>query len=208
MLRFNDIAEQIESYNPSADLGLLEKAYVFSAKVHQGQVRRSGEPYLIHPLEVAGILAKMKLDMATVATGLLHDTMEDTLTTLEEVREHFGDEIANLVDGVTKISQMSFQTREEQQAENFRKMVLAMVNEAAHCLEEAVVREPRDVDMAMVMGTGFPPFRGGLLRHADTVGIPMVADRLARLADAQGERFRPAPLIQRMVREQRRFFGQ
>jgi guanosine-3',5'-bis(diphosphate) 3'-pyrophosphohydrolase len=111
MFRFNDIAEQVESYNPSADLGLLEKAYVFSAKVHQGQVRRSGEPYLIHPLEVAGILTKMKLDVATVATGLLHDTIEDTLTTLEELKEHFGDEIAHLVDGVTKISQMSFQTR-------------------------------------------------------------------------------------------------
>ncbi|OGP52641.1 MAG: GTP pyrophosphokinase [Deltaproteobacteria bacterium RBG_13_52_11] len=129
MLRFNDIAEQVESYNPSADLGLLEKAYVFSAKVHQGQVRRSGEPYLIHPLEVAGVLTKMKLDVATVATGLLHDTIEDTLTTLEELREHFGDEIAQLVDGVTKISQISFQTREEQQAENFRKMVLAMVKD-------------------------------------------------------------------------------
>ena len=129
MLRFNEIAEQVESYNASADLGLLEKAYVFSAKVHQGQVRRSGEPYLIHPLEVAGILTKMKLDVATVATGLLHDTIEDTLTTLEEVKEHFGDEIAHLVDGVTKISQISFQTREEQQAENFRKMILAMVKD-------------------------------------------------------------------------------
>jgi len=129
MLRFNDIAEQVESYNASADLGLLEKAYVFSAKVHQGQVRRSGEPYLIHPLEVAGILTKMKLDVPTVATGLLHDTIEDTLTTLEEIKEHFGDEIAQLVDGVTKISQISFQTREEQQAENFRKMVLAMVKD-------------------------------------------------------------------------------
>jgi GTP pyrophosphokinase len=129
MLRFNEIAEQVESYNSSADLGLLEKAYVFSAKVHQGQVRRSGEPYLIHPLEVAGILTKMKLDVATVATGLLHDTIEDTLTTLEEVKEHFGDEIAHLVDGVTKISQISFQTREEQQAENFRKMILAMVKD-------------------------------------------------------------------------------
>ncbi len=129
MLRFNEIAEQVESYSPSADLGLLEKAYVFSAKVHHGQVRRSGEPYLIHPLEVAGILTKMKLDVATVATGLLHDTIEDTLTTLEEVKEHFGDEIAHLVDGVTKISQISFQTREEQQAENFRKMILAMVKD-------------------------------------------------------------------------------
>ena len=129
MLRFNDIAEQIEAYNPSADLGLLEKAYVFSAKVHQGQVRRSGEPYLIHPLEVAGILVKMKLDMASVITGLLHDTIEDTLTTMEEIKERFGDEIAQLVDGVTKISQISFQTREEQQAENFRKMILAMVKD-------------------------------------------------------------------------------
>jgi GTP pyrophosphokinase len=129
MLRFNDIAEQIEAYHPSADVGLLEKAYVFSAKVHQGQMRRSGEPYLIHPLEVAGILTKMKMDVATVATGLLHDTIEDTLTTVGELREHFGDEIAQLVDGVTKISQMSFQTREEQQAENFRKMVLAMVKD-------------------------------------------------------------------------------
>ncbi|MBN1255927.1 MAG: bifunctional (p)ppGpp synthetase/guanosine-3',5'-bis(diphosphate) 3'-pyrophosphohydrolase [Deltaproteobacteria bacterium] len=129
MLRFNDIADQIESYNPSADLDLLEKAYVFSAKVHQGQVRRSGEPYLIHPLEVAGILTKMKLDVAAVATGLLHDTIEDTLTTFEEIKEHFGDEIAHLVDGVTKISQINFQTREEQQAENFRKMVLAMVKD-------------------------------------------------------------------------------
>lgn len=129
MLRFNDIAEQVESYNPLADLGLLEKAYVFSAKVHQGQVRRSGAPYLIHPLEVAGILAKMKLDVAAVATGFLHDTIEDTLTTLEEIRENFGDEIAQLVDGVTKISKMSFQTREEHQAENFRKMVMAMVKD-------------------------------------------------------------------------------
>jgi guanosine-3',5'-bis(diphosphate) 3'-pyrophosphohydrolase len=129
MLRFNDITEQVEAYNPTADLGLLEKAYVFSAKVHQGQVRQSGEPYLIHPLEVAGILTKMQLDVATVATGLLHDTIEDTLTTLEEIREHFGDEIAHLVDGVTKISQMSFQTREERQAENVRKMVLAMVKD-------------------------------------------------------------------------------
>ena len=112
-----------------ADIGLLEKAYVFSAKVHQGQVRLSGEPYLVHPLEVAGILAKMRLDIATVTTGLLHDTIEDTLTNLKEIRDNFGDEIAQLVDGLTKISQISFKTREEQQAENFRKMVLAMVKD-------------------------------------------------------------------------------
>jgi 3-hydroxyacyl-CoA dehydrogenase/enoyl-CoA hydratase/3-hydroxybutyryl-CoA epimerase len=86
------------------------------------------------------------------------------------------------------------------------RMVLAMVNEAAICLEDGVVREPRDVDVAMVLGTGFPPFRGGLLRHADEVGIPIIADRLGRLAEAHGDRFVPAQLIQRMVREQRRFY--
>ncbi len=86
------------------------------------------------------------------------------------------------------------------------RMVLAMVNEAAYCLEEAVVREPRDVDVGMVMGTGFPPFRGGVLRHADTIGIPLVVDRLSRLADAHGERFRPAESLQKMVRDQRRFY--
>jgi 3-hydroxyacyl-CoA dehydrogenase/enoyl-CoA hydratase/3-hydroxybutyryl-CoA epimerase len=86
------------------------------------------------------------------------------------------------------------------------RMVLSMINEAAICLQEGVVREPRDIDIAMVMGTGFPPFRGGLLRHADQVGIPIIADRLSRLADAHGERFRPADMLQHMVREQRRFY--
>jgi 3-hydroxyacyl-CoA dehydrogenase/enoyl-CoA hydratase/3-hydroxybutyryl-CoA epimerase len=85
------------------------------------------------------------------------------------------------------------------------RLVLAMVNEAAWCLEDAVVREPRDVDLAMVLGTGFPPFRGGLLRHADAVGIPIVVDRLSRLADAHGERYRPAAVLGSMVRAQRRF---
>jgi 3-hydroxyacyl-CoA dehydrogenase/enoyl-CoA hydratase/3-hydroxybutyryl-CoA epimerase len=85
-------------------------------------------------------------------------------------------------------------------------MVLAMANEAAVCLEDGVVREPRDVDIAMVFGTGFPPFRGGLLRYADSIGLPVLVDRLARLADAQGERFRPAALLRDMVREERRFY--
>ena len=86
-------------------------------------------------------------------------------------------------------------------------MVLAMVNEAALCLEEGVVAQPRDIDVAMVMGTGFPPFRGGLLRYADEIGVPVVADRLSRLADAHGGRFRPANLFGEMVRQQRRFYG-
>src|SRR4030043_407345 len=129
MLRFNDILDRLGSYNPNADTELLKKAYVFSAKVHLGQVRLSGEPYLTHPLEVTGILTQMQLDAATLATGLLHDTVEDTLATLEEIRENFGNEISQLVDGVTKISRISLRSSEESQAENFRKMILAMVKD-------------------------------------------------------------------------------
>ena len=129
MLRFNDILDRLGSYNPNADTDLLKKAYVFSAKVHLGQVRLSGEPYLTHPLEVTGILTQMQLDAATLATGLLHDTVEDTLATLEEIRENFGNEISQLVDGVTKISRISLRSSEESQAENFRKMILAMVKD-------------------------------------------------------------------------------
>jgi guanosine-3',5'-bis(diphosphate) 3'-pyrophosphohydrolase len=129
MLRFNDILERLISYYPNADTDLLRKAYVFSAKVHLGQVRLSGEPYLNHPLEVAGILTQLKLDVASVVTGLLHDTVENTLTTLKEIQDNFGEEIAQLVDGLTKISQISLRSSEEHQAENFRKMILAMVKD-------------------------------------------------------------------------------
>ncbi len=129
MIRLNDILEKIHRYLPDADLSPIEKAYVYSAKVHQGQVRLSGEPYLSHPLEVAAILAEMKMDLASIASGLLHDTVEDTYATLEDLELNFGPEIAALVDGLTKISKMTFTTREEQQAENFRKMLLAMAKD-------------------------------------------------------------------------------
>ena len=129
MIRLNDILDRVASYNPAADLDMIKKAYVFCAKVHQGQIRLSGEPYLIHPMEVAAVLAELKLDVPTVVTGLLHDTLEDTLTTYEELVNVFGAEVANLVDGVTKISKIYFKTKEESQAENFRKMLLAMAND-------------------------------------------------------------------------------
>lgn len=129
MVRLNDILDKIETYNPSSDLSLLKKAYVFSAKVHQGQNRLSGEPYLNHPLEVAKILTELKMDVPTVVTGLLHDTVEDTKTTLEEIEALFGSEITFLVDGVTKISKMVFSTAEERQAENFRKMIVSMAKD-------------------------------------------------------------------------------
>ncbi|MDQ7782461.1 MAG: bifunctional (p)ppGpp synthetase/guanosine-3',5'-bis(diphosphate) 3'-pyrophosphohydrolase [Desulfomonilaceae bacterium] len=126
MVRFNEIQERVKAYYPDADLDLIRAAYIYSAQVHLGQTRRSGEPYLIHPVAVAHILAHMKLDEASVATGFLHDTVEDTLTTVDDIERYFGQEIAKLVDGVTKISKMEFQSKEERQAENFRKMILAM----------------------------------------------------------------------------------
>ena len=129
MIRLDDILENVHRYNPAADLDLIRKAYVFSAKVHQGQLRRSGEPYLVHPLEVANILAQMQLDAPSIATGLLHDTVEDTLANLEEVRQLFGPLIARLVDGVTKLSKINFTSREQRSAENFRKMFMAMAED-------------------------------------------------------------------------------
>jgi len=126
MIRLNDILDKVSSYNPTADHNLIRKAYVYCAKVHQGQTRLSGEPYIIHPMEVAGLLADLKLDVPSIVTGFLHDTIEDTLATSEDISAMFGSEVAALVDGVTKISKINFKTKEESQAENFRKMLLAM----------------------------------------------------------------------------------
>ncbi len=126
MIRLNDITSQILSYHPKANIELVEKAYVYSAKVHQGQIRLSGEPYLSHPLEVAYILTKMKMDVTCIAAGFLHDTLEDTEAEADEIKHLFGEETANIVEGVTKISRMQFTSRQQRQAENVRKMILAM----------------------------------------------------------------------------------
>ncbi|MBK5260417.1 MAG: bifunctional (p)ppGpp synthetase/guanosine-3',5'-bis(diphosphate) 3'-pyrophosphohydrolase [Thermoanaerobaculia bacterium] len=129
MIRFEDILDKVEAYKPDFDEELLQKAYIFSAREHRGQVRSSGEPYLIHPLNVAYILADMRLDETSIAVGLLHDVLEDTLTTKEKLHEIFGVDVAELVDGVTKISRYAYVSKEEQQAETFRKMLLAMVSD-------------------------------------------------------------------------------
>src|SRR5216117_578438 len=129
MIRFEDLLEKVRAYSPDADVELLRKAYVFSAFEHRGQVRHSGEPYLIHPLAVADFLVDMKLDAVAIAAGLLHDVVEDTLTTIERIKELFGSEVAHVVEGVTKISAIPFSSTEERQAENFRKMLLAMVDD-------------------------------------------------------------------------------
>ncbi len=115
--------------NPGVDTSLIQRAYDYSRSLHTGQKRSSGEPYILHPIEVASILASYRLDIVTIATGLLHDTVEDTATTVEEIHKLFGPEIATLVDGLTKISKITFNTTEEKQAENFRKMILAMAKD-------------------------------------------------------------------------------
>ncbi|MFB3917001.1 MAG: bifunctional (p)ppGpp synthetase/guanosine-3',5'-bis(diphosphate) 3'-pyrophosphohydrolase [Terriglobales bacterium] len=127
--KFRELLKTVRQNRPTDDLDIIQKAYDFALKHHAGQNRASGEPYLVHPLEVANIVAQMKLDCLTVAAALLHDTVEDTGVTVDDVRNEFGDQIAHIVEGVTKISKIDFASRADQQAENVRKMVLAMVDD-------------------------------------------------------------------------------
>lgn len=129
MIRINDILDQASTYLPPADVALIQKAYVFSAAAHAGQVRLSGEPYLSHPLEVSNILVGMRLDAPTIAAGLLHDTVEDTDASTTQIAEQFGPSVAAIVEGVTKIGKMNFESKEQAQAENIRKMILAMADD-------------------------------------------------------------------------------
>ena len=126
---FETLTQAIAGYYPDAKLDLVKKAYDFADKAHAGQMRSSGEPYMIHPAAVAQTLAELRLDISSIIVGLLHDTVEDTHATLEEIEREFGKDISELVDGVTKISLMTFRTTEEKQAENFRKMVVAMAKD-------------------------------------------------------------------------------
>ncbi|MCA9472263.1 MAG: bifunctional (p)ppGpp synthetase/guanosine-3',5'-bis(diphosphate) 3'-pyrophosphohydrolase [Nitrospirales bacterium] len=125
----DELINRVQAYHPEADVQMIRRAYEFSAHAHDGQMRQSGEPYLQHPLAVANILACLKLDVPAIVAGLLHDTVEDTVATHDELEKQFGEDVARLVDGVTKIGQIPFQSHEEKQAENFRKMVLSMAND-------------------------------------------------------------------------------
>ena len=126
LMTIDALLEKVLAYQPDADVDVLKRAYIFSSEAHCSQKRIEGSPYIEHPLAVASILADMKMDIGTIATGLLHDTVEDTETTVKDIRDLFGKEVAFLVEGLTKLSKMEFMTREEAQAENFRKMLLAM----------------------------------------------------------------------------------
>src|SRR6201993_3959335 len=127
--KFRDLMKKMQANRPADDLEIVKKAYDYSMKHHAGQSRASGEPYLVHPLEVALVLSEMKMDSIAVAAGLLHDSVEDTSVTVTDIQHEFGEQVAHIVEGVTKISKIDFATREEQQAENLRKMMLAMVDD-------------------------------------------------------------------------------
>src|ERR1700741_2881722 len=182
MIRPEEILDKVEKYHPGDNLDLIRRAYIFSAKEHKGQVRASGEPYLTHPLEVANLLAEMKMDALTGSVGLLHDVVEDTLTTLEKIEELFGADVAHIVDGVTKISQIPFTSKEEKQAENFRKMLLAMTDDIRVIMvkfadrlhnmrtlaylsadrREAIARETMDIYAPLANRLGMGKIRGEL----------------------------------------------
>jgi len=125
MLEIPDLIDRVRAYQPAADADLIKRAYDFSRRAHDGQKRKSGDPYFIHPASVAGIITELRLDTASVCAGLLHDVVEDTLATTKDIEREFGGEIASLVDGVTKLGKINFTSKEDRQAENFRKMVVA-----------------------------------------------------------------------------------
>ncbi len=165
MIRLNDITSQILSYHPNANIGLVEKAYVYSAKVHQGQIRLSGEAYLSHPLEVAHILTQMKMDTICIVAGFLHDTIEDTPASLDEISRLFGNEAANIVEGVTKISQVNFASHKHRQAENVRKMILAMSSDIRVILVKLADR------LHNMRTLGFQPMEKQRLIASETLDI-------------------------------------
>ncbi len=217
MIRYEDLEQKIQQFHPNADLDLLRRAYDFSAKEHKGQVRRSGEPYLTHPMEVANILADMKLDVACVSVGLLHDIVEDTLTSVEAIREHFGPDVAQIVGGLTKISQIEFSSQKEKQAENFRKLLLAMVDDIRVILvkladrlhnmrtlehlpsekRKRIARETLDIYAPIAHRLGMAKVRGELEDLAFRYLDPVAHQRLG--AQVESKRARSEKFVKRVI---------
>ncbi|HTN84893.1 MAG TPA: HD domain-containing protein, partial [Sorangium sp.] len=129
MLTLTELVDRVRTYQPAADVDLIARAYAYSSDAHRGQTRKSGDPYFSHPASVAAIITELKLDTASVCAGLLHDVVEDTLATTTDIENSFGQEVAFLVDGVTKLSKINFASKEDRQAENFRKMLVAMARD-------------------------------------------------------------------------------
>jgi guanosine-3',5'-bis(diphosphate) 3'-pyrophosphohydrolase len=227
LMRQTELVDRVKAYHPEADEALLNKAYVYAMKAHGKQFRASGDPYFAHPLEVAAILTDLKLDEATIVTALLHDTIEDTLVTWEDIQANFGDEIANLVDGVTKLSQLELFSERTKQAENFRKLMLAMSNDIRVLLvkladrlhnmrtlgfikDEAkrhrIAQETVDIYAPLAGRIGMQNMREELEDLAFSELNPEARDsivtRLQRLDDARGDRIgRIADQVKRKLAE-------
>src|SRR5689334_14430165 len=210
--RFRDLMKKLEAARPNDDLEIVKKAYEYSLKVHTGQSRASGEPYLVHPLGVAKVLAEMKMDAVAISAGLLHDSVEDTSVTIVDIRKEFGEQVAHIVEGVTKISQIDFATREEQQAENLRKMMLAMVDDIRVVLikladrlhnmrtlehlpperQQKIARETLDIYGPIAHRLGMGKIRGELedlgFRYLDPISYQQVHDAV-EARRKKGEQF-------------------
>ena len=210
--RFEQLLRQVQANRPTEDIGLIRRAWDFCVRHHQGQMRASGEPYIIHPLEVAEVLAEMKMDATAIAAGLLHDAVEDTPATSEEIEADFGDQVAHIVEGVTKIDKIQFANREDRQAENVRKMLLAMVTDVRVVLikladrlhnmrtlehlqpdrREAIARETLDIYAPLAHRLGMGKVRGELEDLAFRYTDPVSYEKVAAAVEAQrveGEQF-------------------
>ncbi len=212
LTKFRELMKKLEENRPNDDLAIARKAYEYSQKYHAGQTRASGEPYLVHPLEVALVLADMKMDSVSIAAGLLHDSVEDTSVTIVDIRKEFGEQVAHIVEGVTKISKIDFATREEQQAENLRKMMLAMVDDIRVVLikladrlhnmrtlehlppdrQQKIARETLDIYGPIAHRLGMGKVRGELedlgFRYLDPIGYEQVHEAV-EARRKQGEAF-------------------
>ena len=211
-LRFEELLLTVKKNRPSEDLAPIQKAWEFCVKYHEGQMRASGEPYIIHPLEVAEVLAEMKLDSTAIAAGLLHDAVEDTPVTTEEISAAFGEQVAHIVEGVTKIDKIQFANREDRQAENVRKMLLAMVSDVRVVLikladrlhnmrtlehlkpdrQEAIARETLDIYAPLAHRLGMGKVRGELedlaFRYTDPLSYKQVSEAVEERR-IEGEQF-------------------
>src|SRR5580658_1943778 len=210
--RIEVLLRQVQANRPTEDIELIRKAWEFCVKHHKGQTRASGEPYVIHPLEVAEVLAEMKMDSTAIAAGLLHDAVEDTPATSEQIEADFGDQVAHIVEGVTKIDKIQFANREDRQAENVRKMLLAMVSDVRVVLikladrlhnmrtlehlkpdrQEAIARETQDIYAPLAHRLGMGKVRGELedlaFRYTDPVSYEKVAEAV-EARRIEGEQF-------------------
>jgi guanosine-3',5'-bis(diphosphate) 3'-pyrophosphohydrolase len=169
IIRLQDVVEEVLKHHPEADTSIIEKAYVFSAKAHEGQLRLNGEPYLSHPLEVAYLLAQRGLGSTTVTCGLLHDTVEDTAVTLDDLEEYFGEEVTDIVNGVTKIGQLTFGDQQTQQAEYIRKMILSM----SHDIRVLLVKLADRVHNMRTLGFMEPPKQKSIARETLEIYAPL-----------------------------------